>query len=193
MSTTRDSTPISYHSSPTTSSSSRSELNSPQPSHISASPVQTHREPLKANPQNQPQQTQPQPPSYLRRRHSHPPTPSTQSQTNQDQTSELLTLRRTQARLTTTLRDTTSRCSRLHTRTKIQEAENLVSTTLMEQAREERELLRLEKEKLGRWIWGLLGVVILVGLGLGVYGGVCWVWGPEMEYVRRRRGEVLGV
>lgn len=106
-------------------------------------------------------------------------------------------LRGSMATLREKLASSTALINNLRTRNDVFQAENTAKEAKLKEAREERDRLRAVADtetESGE----ALRIFVLMALSLAVllvvvYSYWCWYNGPEMQYVLRRRREVLGV
>lgn len=102
-------------------------------------------------------------------------------------------LRNSMATLREKLASSTALINNLRTRNDFYQAENTAKEAQLKKAQEARAMADSaanHEEKFRRFV---LVAMFLIVVGIAVYSYWCWYRGPEMQYVLRRRREVLGI
>lgn len=102
-------------------------------------------------------------------------------------------LRVTLTTLREALTNSTALVNNLRTRNDFFRAENLAKQAQLTEVQKARDSAKVvAQEQDARWRFVVLVVSLLVVVSVG-YAYWCWCEGPEMQYVLRRRREVLGI
>lgn len=106
-------------------------------------------------------------------------------------------LRDSMATLRVKLANSTALINNLRTRNDVFQAENTAKEAQLKEAREEADSIKAvadsateEGEAFRRFVFTAVSFVVLIVVA---YSYWCWYNGPEMQYVLRRRREVLGI
>lgn len=120
-----------------------------------------------------------------------PPTPPIEAATHANNAQEIAHLRHSRAQLVEELKDSTARINRLRTRGRVFEANALATKALLGQADDDRMAAEEAQERTRMVSARLRSVLVVVVVAVVMYAVWCWYKGPEMEYIRKRRAEVL--